>query len=148
LVGKKEKRTVLDVADTSFLNLDEKTLVAEAAKTLYERESDTIIVTRADPKLGVRIPVGIVTQRDLIYRVLAQNKGPFKVDVGSIMSSPVTTIGRESTVNEALEIMKQNRFSRLPVVAKTGEIIALVTMKMLVRNVSVEDTSQRNSKTS
>ena len=38
-----ETPTIIDVADTSFLSLDEKTLVAEAAKTLYEMDSDTII---------------------------------------------------------------------------------------------------------
>jgi CBS domain-containing protein len=140
--------TVIDVAETSFISLDENTLVADAAKSLYERESDTIIVTRNDAKSGVRIPVGIVTQRDLIFRVVAQNKGPFKANIGSIMSAPVIVIQREAPLQEALEIMKQNKFSRLPVVTNSGDIIGLITMKMLVQKASLGRKSEANSETS
>ena len=133
-----ERLVVQDVADVAFVSLDESVLVSEAAKALYDREADTIIVTRNDPKLGVRIPIGIVTQRDLIYRVIAQNKGPFKVNLGSISSSPVTVVHREIPAIKALEIMKDKRFNRLPVVTKTGEIVGLVTMEMLVRKLPLK----------
>jgi CBS domain-containing protein len=138
---------VKDVADTSYVSLDEKTLVAEAAKTLYEREGCSIIVTRNDPKTGLRIPVGIVTERDIIFRVVAQNKGPFKVTLNDIMSTPVTVIDGDSPVNKALETMKQKRISRLPVVTKTGEIMGLVTMELVVRKVPLKKISRTDSKT-
>ena len=134
--------TVREISDTSFVSLDENVLIAEAAKTLYEREADCIIVTRNDAKMGVRIPVGIVTQRDIIFRVVAQNKGPFKVTLVSIMTSPVTVIDHRSPIREALEVMKKGGFSRLPVVTETGEIIGLVTMEMVVRKVPLKKISQ------
>jgi CBS domain-containing protein len=134
--------TVGEICDTSFVSQDENVLIADAAKTLYEREGDSIIVTRNDPKMGIRIPIGIVTQRDIIFRVVAQNKGPFKVTVGSIMSSPVTAIDRHSPVGKALELMKQKGFTRLPVVTKTSEIIGVVTMEMVVRKVPLKKISQ------
>jgi CBS domain-containing protein len=136
--GKSGESTVRDIMDTAFISLDEKTLVADAAKSMYETEGDTIIVTRTDPKLGVRIPVGIVTQRDLIYRVISQNKGPFKVDLGSIMNSPVTVLHQSAPVKKALEMMKEHGFSRLPIVTKTGEIVGLVTMQMVVRKLPLD----------
>ncbi len=128
-----EEPTVDDIADESFISLDENTLVAEAAKTLYEREGCSIVVTRNDPKTGLRVPAGIVTERDIIFRVVAQNKGPFKITLSRIMSSPVTVIEAGSPMTDALEIMKEKRFNRLPVVTKSGEMIGLVTMEMLMR---------------
>ncbi len=128
-----EEPTVDDIADESFISLDENTLVAEAAKTLYEREGCSIVVTRNDPETGLRVPAGIVTERDIIFRVVAQNKGPFKITLSRIMSSPVTVIEAGSPMTDALEIMKEKRFNRLPVVTKSGEMIGLVTMEMLMR---------------
>jgi signal-transduction protein with cAMP-binding, CBS, and nucleotidyltransferase domain len=143
LTSRSTQLTVGEISDTSFVSLDENVLIAEAAKTLYERGVDSIIVIRNDPKLGTRTPVGIVTQRDIIFRVVAQNKGPFKVTVGSIMSSPVTVIDRHSPAINALEIMKKKGIGRLPVVTKAGEIIGLVTMKMVVQKVPLKKISQQ-----
>lgn len=130
-----EELTAVEIADKSFISLDENTLVAEAAKTLYEREGCSIVVTRNDPKSRLRVPVGIVTERDIIFRVVAQNKGPFKITLSRIMSSPVTVIDADSPMFKALEIMKEKGFNRLPVVTKSGEMIGLVTMEMMMRKV-------------
>lgn len=130
--------TVEEIADTSFISLDENTLIADAAKTLYEREGCSIVVTRKDPKTGLRVPVGIVTERDIIFRVVAQNRGPFKVTLSKIMSSPVTVIDTDSSIVKAVEIMKEKGFNRLPVVARGGEMIGLVTMEMVMRKLPLK----------
>ena len=125
------------VADKTFVSLDENTLVADTAKTMYERKECTIIVTRNDPETRSRIPVGIITERDIIYRIVAQNRGPFKVMLKDVMSTPLVTIDSEASAEQALSIMKENDISRLPVVNKKGIIIGLLTMKMLVRRASI-----------
>lgn len=130
--------TVEEIADASFISLDENTLVADAAKTLYEREGCSIVVTRKDPETGLRVPVGIVTERDIIFRVVAQNRGPFKVTLSKIMSSPVAVIGAGSPIVEAVEIMKERGFNRLPVVARGGEMIGLLTMEMVMRKLPLK----------
>jgi CBS domain-containing protein len=106
--------------------------VAEAAKTLYEQESCTIIVTHYDSTSRQRSPIGIVTERDIIFRVVAQNKGPFKVTLKDIMSSPIITIDSDESAEKALAILKQNGINRLPVVNK-GNLIGLVTTEMIAR---------------
>jgi CBS domain-containing protein len=105
---------VMDIASTTFVSLDEDTLVAEAAKTLYEQRS----------------PIGIVTERDIIFRVVAQNKGPFKVTLKDIMSFPIITIDSDESAEKALAILKQNGINRLPVVNK-GNLTGLVTTEMI-----------------
>lgn len=125
------------VADKTFVSLDENTLVADTAKTMYERKECTIIVTRNDPETRSRIPVGIITERDIIYRIVAQNRGPFKVMLKDVMSTPLVTIDSEASAEQALSVMKENDISRLPVINKKGIIIGLLTMKMLVRKASI-----------
>jgi CBS domain-containing protein len=121
---------VIEIASTTFVSLDEDTLVAEAAKALYKQETCTIIVTRSDPDSGQRTPVGIVTERDIIFRLVAQNRGPFKITLKDIMSFPIITIESDKSANEALAILKQNGINRLPVVTK-GTLIGLITTEMI-----------------
>jgi signal-transduction protein with cAMP-binding, CBS, and nucleotidyltransferase domain len=122
-----------EMASTAFVSLDKETLVAEAAKALYKQETCTIIVTQCDPKSGQRAPIGIVTERDIIFRVVAQNQGPFKVALKDIMSSPIITIDFDKSVKEALTLLKQNKINRLPVV-NNGILIGLVTTELIARN--------------
>ncbi len=121
---------VSNIASTAFVSLDEDTLVAEAAKALYEQEACTIIVTHYDSISKQRVPIGIVTERDIIFRVVAQNKGPFKITLKDIMSAPIITIDSDKSDKEALVILKQNGINRLPVVNK-GNLIGLVTTEMI-----------------
>ena len=130
-------RKVRDILDTSFVSLDENTIVAEAAKALYEQEGCSIIVTRRDPASGQRIPTGIVTERDIIFRVVAQNKGPFKVTLKGIMSAPIITIDSDKSAEDALAILRKEKINRLPVV-KDGVLIGLVTTEAIARKVPVE----------
>jgi CBS domain-containing protein len=128
---------VRDVVDTAFIALDENILVAEAAKALYTQERCTIVVTHRDAGTGQRIPVGIITERDIIFRVVAQNRGPFKVTLKDIMSAPIITIDADKSVEEAIAILNKHKINRLPVVHDSS-IIGIVTTGMILSNVSIE----------
>ena len=128
---------VRDIVDTAFIALDENILVAEAAKALYAQERCTIVVTHLDVSNGQRIPIGIITERDIIFRVVAQNRGPFKVTLKDIMSTPIITIDADKSVEEAIGILNQHKINRLPVVHDSS-IIGLLTTGMIVSNVSIE----------
>src|SRR5919106_2418831 len=136
LVAKRYDR-VRYIVDTAFITLDENTLVAEAAKAMYTQERCTIVVTHLDAGTGQRIPVGIITERDIIFRVVAQNRGPFKVRLRDIMSAPIITIDEDKSIEEALAILNKHKINRLPVVHDSS-IIGIVTTGMVIRNVSIE----------
>jgi CBS domain-containing protein len=136
LVARRHDR-VRDIVDTAFVTLDENTLVAEGAKTLYVQEQCTIVVTQLDAGTSQRIPVGIITERDIIFRVVAQNRGPFKVRLRDIMSAPIITIDEDKSIEEALAILNKHKINRLPVVHDSS-IIGIVTTGMVIRNVSIE----------
>jgi CBS domain-containing protein len=136
LVAQRHNR-VRDIVDTAFVTLDENTLVAEAARALYTQERCTIVVTHRDAGTGQRIPVGIITERDIIFRVVAQNRGPFKVTIKDIMSAPIITIDAEKSVEEAIAILNKHKINRLPVVHDSS-IIGIVTTGMILGKVSIE----------
>ena len=83
------------------------------------------------------IPVGIITERDIIFRVVAQNRGPFKVTLSDIMSTPIITIDADKSIEEALAILNKHKINRLPVVHDSS-IIGIVTTGTVIRNVSIE----------
>jgi CBS domain-containing protein len=133
-----ENLKVTDVASTSYIALDEDVLVADAAKALYEQGGCSIIVTRKASDSGSRAVVGIITERDIILRIVAQNKGPFKVTLKQVMSSPLVTIDSEKTTKDALDLLKKSKINRLPVITKDGKLIGLITTEMLAKKIPTD----------
>ena len=123
-----------DLADKDFVTLDEDTLVGVAAKTMRDKDISCVLVTRKDSSSND--PIGIVTERDMLYRVLAENKGPFKVNLGGIMSSPLLTIAADSSTTAAISIMRSKNIRRLAVQKmKGGKITGIVTLMSVVGNI-------------
>jgi predicted transcriptional regulator len=74
-IQRSHPREVIDFADKDFVSLDENTLVAEAARIMYERDICSVIVTRNDSERLLKQSVGIITARDFLHRaVVAQSK--------------------------------------------------------------------------
>ena len=97
----------------------------EASKTMLTNKVGYIIVLEKGQ------PVGIVTERDLVLKVMAEDKNPKEAKVSDCMSSPLVTIEPDKSIEEAVEIMKKHGFRRLPVV-KNNIIYGIFTAKDLV----------------
>ncbi|WP_456329380.1 CBS domain-containing protein [Archaeoglobus sp.] len=72
-------------------------------------------------------PVGIVTEKDLISKIVARNKVPSKVLVEEVMSQPVITISPNTSLREAARIMMKKGIRRLPVVNNNDELVGIIT---------------------
>ena len=88
---------VESIAEKDYVTLPEDTLVAEAAKVMRNKDISSVLVSSKNSNEAV----GIVTERDILYRVVAENKGPFKVMLKDIMSSPLISISEEESVKDA-----------------------------------------------
>ncbi|MBN1109482.1 MAG: CBS domain-containing protein, partial [Methanomassiliicoccales archaeon] len=77
-------------------------------------------------------PVGILTERDLLYKVVAEGRMPSRAKVERVMSSPVITISPEVSVSEAAKRMSDLHMRRLPVVER-GRLIGMLTEKDILR---------------
>jgi len=77
-------------------------------------------------------PVGILTERDLLYKVVAVGKVPSRTKVEKVMSSPVITIAPTSNVSIAAKRMSELHLRRLPVV-EDGKLIGMLTEKDILK---------------
>ena len=72
-------------------------------------------------------PRGIVTEKDMVKRVIVQGADAKRTAVTKIMTSPVKSIPPETSIFYASEMMHQNNFRRLPVVTSAGKLLGLIT---------------------
>ena len=80
-----------------------------------------------------RKPVGIITERDILRKVVELGLDPRTVKARDIMSAPILIINEEVSVEEAASIMTRNSIKKLPVV-KNGNLVGIVTATDLVKS--------------
>jgi len=78
--------------------------------------------------------VGIVSERDIVGRMVARHKEPAVTLVAEIMTAEVTTIGEGATTDDALERMHQGKFRHLPLVDRGGRVIGMLSIRHLLRD--------------
>jgi trk system potassium uptake protein len=111
-----------------FVILDENMSVASAVKQMQSHNADTIIVLRGNT------PTGIVTDSDIIDKVVMRGEDSDEVFLKSIMSAPLITISPKGTVQQALQLMRLNQIKRIPV-ADATLILGVVTQQALANAV-------------
>jgi CBS domain-containing protein len=75
---------------------------------------------------------GVFTERDLMYRVVARGKDPATTPIGEVMTRNPQTVTEETSVHEAMALMRMNHFRHLPVVAESGEVLGMVALRYLL----------------
>ncbi len=117
--------------------MDGNRSVSEAAQTMREKRIGSIIVEAHGN------PVGIVTERDMVYKLIAEDLMDSRIMLRKIMSSPVLTVDSETQLIDALKIMEDNDFRRLLVV-ENGKPVGLLTQDSILMDViSRRKTKQR-----
>jgi CBS domain-containing protein len=109
---------VKDVMTKNPVTIDSEKTVREAAVALDRSDVGCVLVTtKEDDHEKV---IGIVTERDLVRRVLTKEDGSSEASVKSIMSSPLIVVDPNITIEEAAKVMERNRVRRVPVVDEAG----------------------------
>lgn len=117
-----------DLIEKDFATLDENTTIVDGAKVMKDRGISSVLVR------GTSGPVGIITERDIIYRAVAENKDLLKTTLKEIMGFPLVTIYEESSVATAISLMRERGIRRLPVKNANDTIIGIVTLMSIVGN--------------
>ena len=78
-------------------------------------------------------PIGVITDRDIVCRLVAKGKNPLEHRVEDIMSSPPITARPEMAVDECARLMEQYQVRRLPVLDESGAICGIVSQADLAR---------------
>lgn len=125
------RHCVEDLMENELVTLPEDAVIADAVKVMKDSGISSILVRSLFSSEDNPLITGIVTERDILYRVIGGNKGPYKTVLKEVMSSPVVTIEKGSSVNEAMVLMRNKKIRRLLVIKreKTRELtLGLVTL--------------------
>lgn len=77
-------------------------------------------------------PIGIITEKDILTRVILEEKDPRKTFCQNIMSKPLIMVSPDTKIGKALDIMRQNNIRRLPVIEE-DELKGIITEKDIIR---------------
>ncbi|MGA3059604.1 MAG: CBS domain-containing protein [Candidatus Bathyarchaeia archaeon] len=126
--------TVKDFMTTSVITIDVEGTVLEAAKLMHQQDVGDLVVMD-----GV-VAKGIVTERDLVRRVMAQKK-PFDTKVSMVMSDPLITIEEDCSLRDAARKMVKNKIRRLPV-TKKNVLVGIIATSDFARHLSKKSLSE------
>lgn len=120
---------VKDYMTKEIHTVDSEASALETAKIMAEKRDAYLIVLRKAQ------PAGIVTEGDLLRKVMAIERDPSGVKISEIMSAPLITINPDEAVNVTIQIMVDKDIRRMPVV-RDSIIYGVITMRDLVRHLN------------
>jgi CBS domain-containing protein len=111
--------------------------IAEVAMLMRKHHVGDVIVVDNQHE-SARIPIGIITDRDILIETIALDIEAKLFTASDLMSAPVTTVQEDAKVAEALAIMRGKRIRRLPVVTRAGTLFGMVTTDDFVNLLAAE----------
>jgi CBS domain-containing protein len=114
---------VKDVMSSPAVTVEENAPANCVAELMDKNDFGCVIVTSNDGK-----PIGIITERDLVLRVLAKNAKPDTLKAKEVMTSPLITIEPDVTITETARRMSRLNIRRLGVVYK-GQLVGIISSK-------------------
>lgn len=128
--------TVGEICTRKVIVAPRTTSVCEAAKLMRLYHTGDIVVT--DEGDGHPMPVGILTDRDLVLEILAQGLDPSGLVVGEVMSENPVTVGDRDGLFETVSSMRSAGVRRTPVVDSTGALVGIVSLDDLLELMAEE----------
>jgi CBS domain-containing protein len=103
----------------TVLTIDINSSAWEAARLMRDQKTGSVFVTQSGK------PVGIVTERDMLYKIVADDLPAAHVLLRKIMSSPLVSVEEETPVKKAIEVMQRHNFRRL-LITRNGVAVGMV----------------------
>jgi CBS domain-containing protein len=128
---------IREVMTESPRTVRSESTAVDAARLMREEDTGIAPITEDDGRL-----VGVVTDRDLAIRVLAEEKDPRMTRVTEIASQNLVTIDPEQDLEEALQLMSENQLRRLPVVQDDGKLVGILAQADVARHAEPERTGR------
>jgi len=113
-------KTVREVMTSNPCSIDADKSVAYAAKMMRDEDVGIAPIVEGD-----RL-VGVLTDRDIAVRVVAEGRDPEQVKAAEVASRDVVTLDPEQDLDEALRLMARHQVRRLPVVEEDGRLVGVV----------------------
>jgi CBS domain-containing protein len=110
--------------------VDKDAQVLEAAQLMRTHHVGDLVVI--EERVGKRIPVGIITDRDIVIEVVAKNITLDAVSIGDVMSFELTTVSEDDDIFDTVKLMRTNGVRRVPVVDKQGALAGILAVDDLL----------------
>ena len=110
--------------------------VTDAAKLMRDQHVGDLIVT--EPRGGHTVPIGILTDRDIVVGVIAKRIEPETVTVGDVMTRDVLTVREDASLEFALREMRRHGVRRAPVVRPNGSLVGVIAFDDLIQHLAVQ----------
>jgi CBS domain-containing protein len=110
--------------------------LVEAARLMGEHHVGSLVVVLETD--GKRVPVGILTDRDIVIAAVAQARDPRKLTVADVMSGGLFVVREQDGLAEVLRAMREHGVRRVPVVTAAGALAGILTMDDLLELVAEE----------
>lgn len=117
---------VKDIMVTDVVSVGPDVIVKKAVKVMNDFEIGCLIVVE-DSKV-----IGILTERDVLKRVVNEGRKPEETRVGEVMSKPPITVNPDASLENAIQLMFKYKIKKLPVV-ENNRLVGLITFTDLVR---------------
>ena len=126
--------SVKDIMTKNVVSIDVDNSVLEAAEIMSSNQLGCLVIINRE------LPIGIVTERDIVRRVVAK-KLPLDTKISAIMSHSLITVDADASLKEAARLMSSNKIRRLPVL-KQNKLVGIVVASDFVRNLGKKSVSE------
>ena len=131
--------SIKELCNRALVAVGRDDTVFKAAELMRENHVGDVLVTEV--KQDKTLPVGIVTDRDIVVEVVAPGLDPKVITVGDIMVPHLSTIEEDAEVFHAIKLMTSKGIRRLPVIDKYGSLTGILTLDDLLMMMAKESFS-------
>ncbi len=108
--------------------------LADAARLMWENDCGVLPIIKDGRKV-----VGLITDRDICMAASVRDRNPSAISVEETMTGQVFAVQPEDDIDEALQVMRQHRIRRLPVINQEGELEGILSMNDIVLQANEPD---------
>lgn len=119
-----------NIARRDLIKIDEDKSVYNAAKMIVENNRGSVVVTRGGESIG------ILTERDIMRKVVAKSLDPKSVKVKDVMTAPPVTIDKDRPLREAIDAMNKKKVRRM-LVTENDKIIGIFSLRDIIRHLRI-----------
>ena len=125
-----------ELCNREVITTSRDTTIREAARMMRDHHVGSLVVIETQE--GLTKPVGIVTDRDLVVEILAQDIDIETVTVGDVMSFALLKISEQESVFDTAQRMRARGVRRVPVISETGSLVGIIALDDMLELLSEE----------
>ncbi|MBI3481127.1 MAG: CBS domain-containing protein [Nitrosomonadales bacterium] len=127
---------ISEICNREVIVVQRSNTIFEAAQLMRQHHVGDVVVV--DDRGGARVPVGIVTDRDLVVEIMAPAIDQMLITVGDIMAPDLVTVKENAGLSETIEYMRAKGVRRVPVVNVSGGLVGILTLDDLLELLAEE----------